>query len=162
VDDQEGTPDPLLTKAYPRPSTATHNPAGAQETALSDSPGSVGATLQVGEELVGSDVLSALPSWSTATHSDSEAQAMALGLALEGNASGRDHASEDAAREAAGAAAPVSANASPSTSAVSTGRIGRARLGRLPLRPGSSGGLVISVTPSVSVCRQRCWVLALR
>jgi hypothetical protein len=95
---------------------------------LSDSPGSIGVSLHVGDELVGSDVLRALPSWSTATHRDSDAQATALGLALEGSESGRDHASGDAASEVAGARVQASANASPDADSASAARDLCARL----------------------------------
>ena len=94
---------PTLTSACPPPSTATHCPAGAQETAFRDSPGSMLASLHDGLEDVGSLVLNTRPLLSPATHSVSERHVTALGVPLKSNAAGADQLSGDAASADAGA-----------------------------------------------------------
>jgi hypothetical protein len=116
---------PVLTKASPRPSTATHGPPGAHETAFKDWPGSIAAVLHDGEAAVGSDVLSASPLWSAATHSDSEAQETPLGVPAESNALATDHVRGGAACAAEGArTAPSRSASTTATTRCSSPRIG--------------------------------------
>jgi hypothetical protein len=94
ADDHAEAFGPTLTNASPRPSTATHGPPGAHETAFNDSPRSIGATLQLGLGFIGSDVLSAYPWWSTPTQSDSEAHETALRALPGSNDAGADQPSK--------------------------------------------------------------------
>jgi hypothetical protein len=71
---------------------------------------SIGVPLHDGSAAVGSDVLSAYPSLSTATQSDSEAHETALGLLPESNAA-EDQVSAGAASAGADASDAPSASA---------------------------------------------------
>jgi len=111
---------PRLTSTFPWPSTATHGAPGGQEMAVKDWPESTGSAVQVGFAAVGSVVLSACPTLSTATQSDSDAHDTALGIPPAGNDAGSDQASEGAALAGVGASkAPrSSASASRDTTAL--------------------------------------------
>jgi hypothetical protein len=94
--------------------------------------------LHDGFEAVGSDVLNASPSRSTATQSDSDAHETALGVLPESNAAGVDQPSDGAA------SAGADASDAPSVSATITAGSATRAIWR---RFGRSGVLVISLTP---------------